>query len=262
MRPPAVGSSTTIPVHLAAALPGEISSARRVARHDQHESRPRQHRRRRSVPVLPGIELQQVGRIRGRARDLEPEQRGLMLQQLVDGGGNLARDARAHQHVIHSREHRAVEQWEVGALDLGEQVDAHQAVEPLPGEVDLHEGREDGKDFVSPRPSTVSAAQRQQAVHRAGCAAAGPEVLREHFIGHARHRKGRHGAADVAVRVAVLQVPDEHGIDRGTRHHAQVAQPRYGTWARRQSDTAMPMPPWMIRGSVPRFHAGYMADTA
>ena len=99
--------------------------------------------------MRPGIELEQVGCIRRRARDLEAEQRGLMLEQLVDGGGDLARDARAHQHVVHSGEHRTIEQWEVGELDLGEQVDAHQPVVPLTGEVDLDEGREDGQGLAA-----------------------------------------------------------------------------------------------------------------
>ena len=97
---------------------------------------------------------------------------------------------------------------------------------PLAGEVDLHEGREDGQRLA--RPVDLLPVERQETVCRARRAPLRSEVPREHLPGHARYRERRHGAAHVTIGVTILEPPHEHGVDRGAGHDAELAQPGHG----------------------------------
>ena len=82
-------------------------------------------------------------------------------------------------------------------------------------------------------------------------APAAAEVALHDPIGQRRHREMGQGTSDIAVDVPVLKSPGQHHLQRGAGHHAELAG--LGTArARRQEETATPMPPWMISGSGPR----------
>ena len=54
--------------------------------------------------------------LRRRAVDLEPYTRRLVGRERIEHAGDLARYPSAHEHVIHSGEHRAVQDGEIGKL--------------------------------------------------------------------------------------------------------------------------------------------------
>ena len=72
----------------------------------------------------------------------------MVTRQRVEQGRDLARNARAHQDMIHAREHRTVQRGGVRQLHLGEQVDADDALVPLLGEEDLRECCEHGDQLA------------------------------------------------------------------------------------------------------------------
>ena len=159
-------------------------------------------------------------------------------------------NARAHQHVVHAGEHGAVERRQGGQLDLGEQVDADQAVVPLLREPHLDERRQHRRsagaalltDLLVHRQQLVGRSRRPDGP-RAGSSASAPARPRRASgtppSPGARARRGRRPAAAVRTR-SRWRCPRRRRADPGAIRRC----------ARRQSDTAMPMPPWMMVGKV------------
>ena len=138
----------------------------------------------------------------------------------VEQARDLGRDARAHQYVVGSREHRAVDRGRGGQLDLLQVVDAHRAPVVLPGQVYLHEIARDrqlgpGRVRAQPQPGdgTERLASRDPARH---------EVTLQDAAGHAGQRKLRQRAPHVPLGVAELQPPGQHHVQRHPRHHAEL----------------------------------------
>ncbi len=97
-----------------------------------------------AVPVTAGSKRRYSTAAGAAALDVEPQLRRLVLRQRVERRRDLARDAGAHEHVVHAGEHRAVERGEVRHLDLGQQVDADRRRRGPPcARIDLDERRED-----------------------------------------------------------------------------------------------------------------------
>ena len=68
--------------------------------------------------------------------------------------------------------------------------------------------------------------------------------------GDGRDREGVEGAPHVPARVAVLQPPGEDLVEGRAGDHAEGARRPTTARARRQSEMATPMPPWITAGWV------------
>ena len=73
--------------------------------------------------------------------DVQREARRLVPHESIEEPGDLARDARAHEHVIHAREQRAIEDGRRRQLHLLEKVDSDAAAVPFFREEHLREAR-------------------------------------------------------------------------------------------------------------------------
>ena len=106
-----------------------------------------------------------------------------MRGERVEHPGNLARDAGAHEDVVHAGEHRAVERGEVGELDLREEVDADRPVVPFLGEAHLDE-RGEHRELLARACRHALPVHRQQLVGVPGGTPVGQEVALERVRRH------------------------------------------------------------------------------
>ena len=74
-----------------------------------------------------------------RADDINFQLGRFAVRQPVQRAGNGARNAGAHEHVIHVGEHRAVKRGQGGQLDFFEKIDADQSVVAFLGQEHFHE---------------------------------------------------------------------------------------------------------------------------
>ena len=142
-------------------------------------------------------------------------------RQPVEHAGDGARDARAHQHIIHAREHRAENRRQRGELDFFQKVDADRSVMSLFGKKYFREiGRHGERHVIR---AGLQTGQRRELEGRIGGLAAGDEIIFENFDGHARHGEMFEGVAHLAVGIAVLQPPGKNAGERGAGNNAQLA---------------------------------------
>jgi hypothetical protein len=155
-----------------------------------------------------------------RARDGHTHLAGGARGERVEQARDLGRDTRAHQHVVHPRQHRAVGRRGGGQLDLLQVVDADRATLTLLGQVHLDKvacDRELGACRVRAQPQPGDGperlASRDPARH---------EVTPQDAVGHSGQRKLGQRAPVMPVRVAELQPTGQHRVERHSRHHAEL----------------------------------------
>src|SRR5690606_19645963 len=69
---------------------------------------------------------------------------------------------------------------------------------------------------------------RDRFVRRPGCSASGNEISLQDLGRDVRDREVRHGAAEMAVGVAVLKTADEKRVEGGSGDDTQLTAHRYG----------------------------------
>ncbi len=179
--------------------------------------------------------------------------------QRIDGARDLQRDARAHQDVVHAREQGPVDGGEVRDLDLLEVVDADRVAVALAGQPDLDEV---GHDAEFPQVRTALPAVHRQ--RRIGA----PLVLApldEEARRESRSAMAGTGKASRARRMWPPGSPSWRRLASTWSSAVPDTTPRAPAvdtaLARRQSEMATPMPPWMSAGKVPTAPTAFTADT-
>ncbi len=149
-----------------------------------------------------------------------------MAGERLKSGGDLERNAGAHEDIADAGEHRPVERRQGRQDDLLQQVDANPAVVPFAGEVDLDEARQD----VEPQElaARLQGGTGDLGEVRAGGDAAGHEVALHDPIDELPVRKAGQRAAQVAARIPELQAAGELHVERRARNHAERAPGRDG----------------------------------
>jgi hypothetical protein len=147
-----------------------------------------------------------------------------VVRQLIEDAGDLHGNARAHQHVIDARQHRAVQRGEVRQLHLLEQVDAHQSGvsclrEIHLGEVAQHDQLEQCRWHLDRR-------YRLRLVCRACCLAALDVMSFPDSSCDFGDRKCIEGDTQVTARIAHLQAPCDDGVDTRARDDAELTSQR------------------------------------
>ena len=179
---------------------------------------------RRGLGEVPrGIEAQVLDHIAPVALDLEAQlgltPRGHGVQRARD----LARDARAHQDVVDTREQCAIERRQIRHLHLGQQVHADHAVMPFLGERDFDERRQHGQPFARLRHDLL--VHRHQLVRGGRSPPARDKPLAQRRGRDLGHREALHRPAQMSAQVAVLQPAHEQRVDPGARDHSQLSAP-------------------------------------
>ena len=156
---------------------------------------------------------------------IQPIGDGLMASQLVQYARHLGRDAGAHQHIVHPRQHRAIQRGEIGHLHFFEQVDPDHTRVILPGEKDL--------DIVGQRGQLIQEHGRVdrvgggRLVRRVGRFAALDVVALEDGLHHFRQGQAGEGAPHVPAEVAIGEPAGQHPVDPGARNNAQLSKLRH-----------------------------------
>ena len=134
----------------------------------------------------------------------------------------MDRDAGAHQHVVHSGQHRAVDRVGGRQLELLEVVDADRPVVALLRQPDLGEVGDHGE--LTQRRRRLDPTEWHAAVARA----LSPSTRREPPVEHAgRQRRDGEvcvGATQVTTVVTVTQTAGMHDIESGARDHSELAE--------------------------------------
>ena len=144
------------------------------------------------------------------------------VREIGEQARYLDRDAGAHQHVVHSGQHRAVDRVGGRQLELLEVVDADRPVVALLRQPDLGEVGDHGE--LTQRRRRLDPTEWHTAIARA----LRPSTRREPPVEHAgRQRRNREvcvGATQVTTVVAVTQTAGMHDIESGTRDHSELAE--------------------------------------
>ena len=156
-----------------------------------------------------------------RAFDVNFQLDGFAARQPVQHTGDGAGNARAHQHIIHARKHRAENRGQRGELEFFQKVDADQSRVAFLGQKHFRKIGRDGQRHKI--RAGRQAGQRREFEGRVGGLAAEDEIVRENFGGHAGHGKVFQRVAYPAIEIADLQPADENGGERGAGDHAQLA---------------------------------------
>ena len=147
----------------------------------------------------------------------------LMVYKMVQHTRDPGRDTRAHQNVVDTGQHRAVDGGKMGNLQLFQIVDAHGVAVTLACQPDFHEVA-DHVEFKR-LPRNVTAGHREAEVRGRSRFAAGDVELIQNAVSNRRHRKRAQRSPHVATGVAVLQTARKNLIQCCTRHDAQLAGP-------------------------------------
>ena len=148
------------------------------------------------------------------------------FRQPVQRAGNGARDAGAHEHIIHVGQHRAVERRQGGQLDFFEKINADQSVVAFLGQKYFHEICRH-RQFHQGR----AGAERRHGggfERRRRRFSSGNEILRQHARGDGRDGELVQGAAQVAIGITELQVAGQDDGESRPGNDAKLAQPRNG----------------------------------
>ncbi len=192
----------------------------RVAGDDGEKGRPVEGRR--GVgPDAPRIEGDPIRVGRRPAGNLQLERGRLVERQLIERRRDLPRDTGAHQDHVDARQHRAVQQREVGQLHLGQEVHPDRPVVAFLGQEDLGE-RTQRRDQLPFEPGRVMV-NREEPVGRIRLPSVRQEEPLDDGFGHAGNREPRQRAAKMAPDIAVLQPADEGRVERGAGNDTQLA---------------------------------------
>ena len=143
--------------------------------------------------------------------------------KLVEHAGDRPRDAGAHQHVVHARQHRAVQRGQGGELDLLQKL--MPTTPPWPS-LARNTSTKFAATVNSSRARDGRRLGRGSALEpHVGALAPGHEVLAQDPSGHRRRRDVLESLPHVAARIAQLQAAGQHHCQRGPGHHAELAQP-------------------------------------
>jgi len=200
----------------------------RVAVEEARQHRQRDDRQEFRTPQLRQVVTQSLARVEARdvgvgaVRDLDREGRRTSGRELGQQPRQLARDSRAHQHVVDPREHGAQRGRQGRGLDLLQQVDADDAVVALLGEPDLGEVADQAQ--LDGPLAGVDGERRVRPVGLAGRTPALPVVGRQHARRDRRRGEVLQRPADVSARVAVLQAPRDDRVQGGAGDDAQLAE--------------------------------------
>ena len=161
-----------------------------------------------------------------RAFDVNFQFHRLALRELVHHAGNRARNARAHQHVIHAGEHRAENRGQGGQLDFFQEVDADESGVAFLREKHFHEIRQHGqRDEVR---AGIDRGHGHGLERRVVRLAAGNEIIRHHAGRDAGNGEIFQRAPDVPAGVAHLQPARQDARERGAGDDAKLAGLRNG----------------------------------
>ena len=154
--------------------------------------------------------------------DFEMQSHGLAPRQLIQQAGNGHGNARAHQHIIHAREHRAKERGQRGELDLLQVIDADQSGVTFLGQEHFREvGQHDEFDQ---RRGGMLGKDESRFEWLAGWFATRNEISIQRALRHAGNGKPRQRPAHIPVRIALLQSSCENHIQRRSRDTSELAQ--------------------------------------
>jgi hypothetical protein len=177
--------------------------------------------------VVARIEPDVLGFPRRRPADFELQRSGTVLGHRVERPGNLSGNPGPHQDVVDPGQHRPVERLEVGHLDLGQEVDAHRAVVPFLGQVNLDEAGEHG-DAAAQGIGGLTV-HRQELVRLPLGTSLGAEVSAQDIGADVRHREPFDRPAHVAADVAVLEAPDHDRVDHRAGDDPELSLQRDGS---------------------------------
>ncbi len=149
-----------------------------------------------------------------RAGDVEGVLRALVVNEAVEHAGDLERDARAHDDVFDTRQHRAVDAWQMGGLDLLKEVNANWVLMALARKVNLDEVGHNAE--LNEFARVVFVRGRDMAVWGPFVPAAGDEVTLPDALGHGAVGEGVETAAHMTAVIAVLQPAGEDLIERSS----------------------------------------------
>ena len=144
-----------------------------------------------------------------------------MLGERVEGAGDLAWNAGAHEDDVHAREHRPVECGQIRHLHLREQIDPDSALMSVFRQPDLDERRED-RQLLAPQAHDLLV-HRERFVGNAVRPSIGDEIPPQRTLGDVRQREALHRTTQVAAAVTVLQPAHEDGIDRRAGDDTKLA---------------------------------------
>ena len=145
-----------------------------------------------------------------------------VIHVAVQHTGNAHGNPRAHDDVIHSGEHGAVDLRKMGNLDLLQIIDADGIRVSFAGEEDLHEVRHHAELFQF--AMIVFAMHGELAVGIGWCFAAGDVAGPPRALSHRGKREMIECTAYVTARVAFLQSPREDLIQRRAGYNSQLAE--------------------------------------
>ena len=152
--------------------------------------------------------------------DVQAQCGGRVRAQRIERAGDLARDPRPHDHVVHPGQQGPVYRRQVRHLDLLQIVDAHRPVVPLLGQPDLGEIAQHRQFQKLLRRIHREVGHRSKRGIRRFAAL--DVVLFQDALRDLGHGKMFQGAAHVASRVAQLQAARQNAVQRRARHHAQL----------------------------------------
>ena len=206
---------------------GALEERRRehVRRDDGEEGRPPERRQRREK-VHPRIERHDRRRVVGVSGQRERIACRFVAGQTVEDAWHAERNAGAHQHVVDTGQHGAVEGGEVWDLDLLEIVDADRIRMALARQQDLDEVGDDAELHQFRRVGDVL--QRQRLERLRGTLSARHEVGAPDAVGHRTEWKLIERATHVAARVPHLEAAGQDRVERGPGHDAELSLRRHG----------------------------------
>jgi hypothetical protein len=150
-----------------------------------------------------------------------------VLRQAVEKAGDRLRAARASDDDVDAREHGAVGRRHERQRDLHQEVDADRVA----GGQRLREEHldEPGHDLqLDGRGMRCERGQGQPTVRGAELPAPLDEETLLDPAGDVGVWKGGEREANVASHIAVLESAGDHEVERGARHHAELARRRHG----------------------------------
>lgn len=174
-----------------------------------------------------GIEAGEGLGARGGADHIDGDFGGLTGGEAVEGTGNLARDAGAHEHVVDAGQHGAVERGEGADLDLLEQVNADRVAVSAFGEMDLGEVGDDGE--LGEGAGGLYPGHRDGFEGGVGRFAAGDEEGVAHALGDRANGETFEGLVHVAAGIPGLEAAGEDDGEQRAGNDTELAELGDGT---------------------------------
>src|ERR1700722_4506243 len=150
---------------------------------------------------------------------------GIVASQEIKHSGNLQWNARAHEDITNTGEHRAIQGRQMRNLNFFQIVDSDRIFMAFASEKDFNKIGDDTK--LAQLARRVFGVHRQGFVRRARQLPAGNVEFDPRAFGHEGEGKIIEGTAHVSSWITVLQTPDENLIQSGSRNNPELAKLRY-----------------------------------